>query len=86
MREEPQRISDLCRNVPDASKKTLIESVQRLERPGLVQRRDLSGAVKHVEYQIKELFSQATSELLKTLAEFPLLTASDDEIQDIGGT
>jgi len=83
MREGPQRISDLCRIVPDASKKMLIESVQRLERLGLVQRRDLSGAVKHVEYQFKDPFRQPTSELLEMLAEFPVLAANDDEVQDI---
>ena len=45
-----QRLSELRRNIPRATKKMLIESLQRLESSGLISRTDLSGATKHVEY------------------------------------
>jgi DNA-binding HxlR family transcriptional regulator len=73
MTDGPIRTSDLCRAIPDASKKMLIESLQRLERSGIVQRRDMSSVVKHVEYEIRDAVRKQTLDLLKMFSEFPLI-------------
>jgi DNA-binding HxlR family transcriptional regulator len=52
MRDRPIRLSGLRRAIPTASKKALTASLRRLQSEGLVLRRDMSGAILRVEYEI----------------------------------
>lgn len=46
------RTAELCRAIPEARKKMVIDSLYRLEKAGLIQRFDLSKGMKHVEYML----------------------------------
>lgn len=54
MRHGPVRIARLTRQIPNASKKVLLESLKRPEAEGIVVRNDLSRRVLHVEYDFHE--------------------------------
>ena len=50
----PQRLSTLCRRLPNASKKIIIETLSGLVRAELIQRIEYEGKMKHVEYQLTD--------------------------------
>jgi DNA-binding HxlR family transcriptional regulator len=70
MREGPVRLGKLGRLIPSASKKVLTENLRKLESAGLVIRTDMSGQIRHVEYDLAESFKLGTHELLDHLAKW----------------
>lgn len=54
MQSGPIRLGRLTRNLPHALKKTLAEQLRDLVLSGIVERKDLGGAVKRVEYDFCE--------------------------------
>jgi DNA-binding HxlR family transcriptional regulator len=70
MQSGPVRLGELTRLIPAASKKVLTESLRKLEACGLVVRRDLSGQVRHVEYELSEAMKSETHILLNGLARW----------------
>jgi DNA-binding HxlR family transcriptional regulator len=69
MRAGPTRLGQLARRIPCASKKVLTENLRELEANGIVVRRDLSGNVRHVEYDFNEGLRPAVNAILDHLAE-----------------
>jgi DNA-binding HxlR family transcriptional regulator len=65
----PVRLGQLARLIPSASKKVLTENLRELEASGIVVRRDLSGAVRHVEYDFSEAMRPAMISMLDHLAD-----------------
>lgn len=65
----PIRLSQLKRRIPAASKKALIASLRSLERHQFIHRRDLSGTVLHVRYEIVESVRVPLLELLNRLVD-----------------
>jgi DNA-binding HxlR family transcriptional regulator len=72
----PVRLGQLSRLMPSASKKVLIENLRELESRGLIVRRDLSGTIRHVEYDFAEAMRPAMIQILDHLAEFEGLRLS----------
>jgi DNA-binding HxlR family transcriptional regulator len=70
MRSGPTRLGRLKRQIPSASKKVLTENLRKLESAGLVVRTDLSGNVRHVEYDLSEPGRTQTYLLLDHLSEW----------------
>lgn len=70
MRDRPMRLSGLRRAFPTASKKAITASLRRLEAQGFVLRRDMSGAILRVEYEIREDIRGPIIELLDGLSEW----------------
>ncbi len=70
MRDRPMRLSGLRRAIPTASKKALTASLRRLEAEGFVLRRDMSGVVLRVEYEITEHVRGPIIALLDSLSEW----------------
>jgi DNA-binding HxlR family transcriptional regulator len=70
MREGPVRLGQLGRLIPSASKKVLTENLRKLESAGLVIRTDMSGQIRHVEYDLAEFFKLGTYELLDHLSKW----------------
>ncbi len=70
MRLHPVRLSELRRNIPFASKKSLSASLKLLRAKGIIVRHDLSDSLLHVEYDFAEEMRRPLSELLKHLEEF----------------
>jgi DNA-binding HxlR family transcriptional regulator len=70
MRSGPVRLGQLTRLIPTASKKVLTENLRRLESSGMVVRTDLSGSVRHVEYDLAEAVKLETHVLLDQLARW----------------
>lgn len=70
IRVKPVRLGQLSRNLPMVSKKVLTENLRGLEDAGLIVRRDLGGAVRHVEYDFKQDIRPAIEAMLDHLAEF----------------
>lgn len=68
MRSGPVRLGQLSRAIPSASKKVLTENLRELETSGMVVRRDLSGTVRHVEYDIAEGLRPGIASILDHLA------------------
>ena len=68
MRGQPVRLSELRRQIPLASKKALTANLRSLESVGVVLRRDLSGSVLHVEYEIANATRDRIVDLLDHLA------------------
>ncbi len=64
--KRPVRLGELRRALPAASKRSLTASLRSLEAAQVVLRRDLSGPLLHVEYQLTEPMRES----------FPLLLAS----------
>jgi DNA-binding HxlR family transcriptional regulator len=54
VRTQPVRLSKLRRAIPIASKKALTASLRSLEAANVVVRRDLSGSVLHIEYELAD--------------------------------
>jgi DNA-binding HxlR family transcriptional regulator len=53
--ERPHRYSELLERIGGISKKMLTQTLRKLERNGLVQRRRIAGAPPGVEYRLTEL-------------------------------
>lgn len=70
MRDRPMRLGSLRRAIPTASKKALTASLRRLEAEGFVLRRDMSGAILRVEYEIKDEMRGPIIALLDGLSEW----------------
>lgn len=70
MRTGPVRLGQLTRLIPSASKKVLTENLRKMESAGLVVRTDLSGPVRHVQYDLAEATKLQTHRLLDQLAEW----------------
>jgi DNA-binding HxlR family transcriptional regulator len=70
MRAGPVRLGQLGRLIPSASKKVLTENLKKLESAGLVIRTDMSGQIRHVEYDLVESFKPRTCELPDHLARW----------------
>ena len=70
MRSGPIRLGQLTRVIPHASKKVLAQNLRDLEASGIVTRRDLSEAVLHIEYEIKEDVKDSIFSLLDRIAEW----------------
>ena len=68
MSTHPVRLSELKRAIPSASKKALIASLRSLRAQGIVIRRDLSGPVLHVEYDLVDSMRAPLNALLEHLA------------------
>ena len=62
----PVRLGQLGRLIPSTSKKVLIENLRELESHGLIVRRDLSGTIRHVEYDFTEVKRPA---MIRTTAQ-----------------
>ena len=63
----PVRFGELRRILPAASKKSLTASLRSLEAAHVVLRRDLSGPLLHVEYQLTEPMRESLTVLLASL-------------------
>ena len=74
--EHPVRLSELNRGIPFASKKALTASLRSLEASRLVLRRDLSGSVLHVEYELAPSMRDSLVALLDYPAEWERLNDS----------
>jgi DNA-binding HxlR family transcriptional regulator len=70
VRTQPVRLSELRRAIPTASKKALTASLRSLEAANVVVRRDLSGSVLHVEYELADTMREPLVTLLDHLAEW----------------
>jgi len=70
MRSEPVCIGQLARLIPGTSKKILAQHLRKLEVNGIVNRRDLSDTVLHVEYELKEDVKEQVCTLLADLAQW----------------
>jgi DNA-binding HxlR family transcriptional regulator len=73
MRTRPVRLSELKRTIPSASKKALTASLRSLEAARVVLRRDLSGSVLHVEYELATAMREPLIALLDHIAEWSKL-------------
>ena len=73
VREHPVRLSELKRRIPAASKKGLTESLRSLEAARVLLRRDLSGSILHVEYELADKMREPVVALLDYLAEWSKL-------------
>jgi DNA-binding HxlR family transcriptional regulator len=69
MRDGPVRLGRLGRVVP-ATRKVLTENLRKLESAGLITRTELSGRIRHVEYDLVEPVRLGTYRLLDSLAEW----------------
>jgi DNA-binding HxlR family transcriptional regulator len=66
----PIRLSQLRKMFPDASKKMLTQHLREMEKDGLVNRIDLSGRLRHVEYSLETSLGVAVLHLINTLTEW----------------
>ena len=66
----PIRLSQLRKMFPDASKKMLTQHLREMEKDGLVNRTDLSGRLRHVEYSLETSLGVAVLHLINTLTEW----------------
>jgi len=78
MRTRPVRLSELKRVIPQASKKALTASLRSLEAARVVIRRDLSGSLLHVEYELADAMREPLVTLLDHLAEWGKLRDSEE--------
>src|ERR1700761_5704417 len=75
MRSGPVRLSNLKHMIPSASKKALTASLRSLQAARVVLRRDLSGSLLHVEYELEDEIREPLVTLLDHLAEWGKLYA-----------
>ena len=69
--EKPQRLSNLRRLIPIASKKMLIDTLRSLEHLGWIVRSDLSTDLKHVEYSLQERWADRLQFIVKKIQAEP---------------
>ena len=65
----PARLSQLRRNIPDCSKKMLIDTLHGLEQIGWIQRQEYATRVKRVEYALKEEWAKRILESIAIVEE-----------------
>lgn len=70
LKHGPLRLSQLCRMLPDASKKMLTQRLREMEQDGLVVRSDRSTKVRHVEYSLATPLGLSTLRLIDVLAQW----------------
>ena len=70
LRLGPIRLGKLSRLLPETSKKVLTAQLRSLESAGIVQRHDLSGTIRHVEYELVEGMRLPLHHLLAELESF----------------
>lgn len=70
MRYGPVRLGQLKRSIPMASKKALTASLRKLAEAKIIERRDLSSSVLHVEYALSERFQEPITSLLGHLDDW----------------
>jgi DNA-binding HxlR family transcriptional regulator len=70
MLDRPVRLGQLRRLIPHASKKVLVQQLHDLEKDGIIDRTDLSGKIKHVEYTISAPLGVAVVNLLGSLSDW----------------
>ena len=70
MRDHPVRLSELRRNIPGASKKSIAASLRALTAARIIVRRDMSRSLLHVEYQIADGLRGPVVVLLDHIAEW----------------
>ena len=70
LQQGPARLGELCRLLPQASKKMLAQHLREMERDGLVVRKNLSGRVLHVEYSLSESGGYAALHLISILQDW----------------
>jgi len=68
MIDRPVRLGQLRRLIPHASKKVLVQQLHELEKDGIIERTDLSGRIKHVEYSLSAPLGIAVINLVGTLS------------------
>jgi DNA-binding HxlR family transcriptional regulator len=68
MIDRPVRLGQLRRLIPHASKKVLVQQLHELEKDGMIERTDLSGRIKHVEYTLSAPLGIAVINLVGTLS------------------
>lgn len=79
----PVRFGQLRRSVPHASRKAITASLRSLEHAKLIMRRDLSGRLLHVEYELSEAVQkplEALFDQLETLTTILSKTPRDRQI------
>jgi DNA-binding HxlR family transcriptional regulator len=64
----PARLSEVTRLIPNATKKMLIDSIQTLQGPRWIVRKDFRTALPHVQYSISPGRHKAIHDILKTIA------------------
>lgn len=82
IRSGPVRLGQLARLIPSASKKVLTENLRELKLRGLVIRRDLSGTVRHIEYDFSEAMRPAVTLILDRLADLGAFHLAEHERKD----
>jgi DNA-binding HxlR family transcriptional regulator len=75
MIDRPVRLGQLRRLIPHASKKVLVQHLHELERDGIIERTDLSGKIKHVEYTISGPLGAAVLNLVGFLSDWEIRDA-----------
>lgn len=83
MRDKSVCLSELRRLLPLASKKAITMRLRELESTGLLMRKDLSGIVLRVEYELTERMYDPRSHLIRHPVEMAELHLGD-EIQTVG--
>ena len=69
LRLGPVRLGQLSRLIPSASKKVLTENLRQLQVSGIIVRHDLSGTVRHIEYDLEETMRLPIHSLLDHLKQ-----------------
>jgi DNA-binding HxlR family transcriptional regulator len=75
MLDGPVRLGQLRRLIPRVSKKVLVQQLHQLEEDGIVERTDLSGKIKHVEYMVSTPLGRAVMSLLELLSDWEIRQA-----------
>jgi DNA-binding HxlR family transcriptional regulator len=70
MLDGPVRLGQLRRLIPGVSKKVLVQQLHELENDGIIERTDLSGKIKHVEYMVSVPLGVAVMNLLRLLSDW----------------
>ena len=70
MRARSVRLSELRREIPFASKKSLTASLRYLEAARVIVRRDMSSSILHVEYELADPMREPLGTLFDLLAEW----------------
>ena len=83
LRNGPSRLGRFARLLPWVSKKVITENLRELEETCIIERRDLSGTVRHVEYHLTEEMRLPVHQLLTELEGFGAVHRSLQSDQDV---
>jgi DNA-binding HxlR family transcriptional regulator len=84
LRSQSRRLTEIRRLVPQISKKVLLDVLARLMKNGLIDRRNLTGETRHVEYKLNEQRGKLAIEFLESVERLsaqvtsPRSTRNDD--------